>query len=153
MPLFGHAMKIRNKGLLAAAWFVLSVAYMTSVVVHIVEVGFSGGHFSVPMCLDNHILEDLPIPLAGVIASLFLCKHSIWPRIVLGLAAGGLIFVIWMMVSTTAHHKPYLLYGVVFIGCIWTLVTVSRQSEKTEQMHAEATSEPAPSAASEASDA
>lgn len=144
-------MKVQNKGLLAAAWFSLSVVYIVLITVHIVRDGFANGHFVLPTCLDNHILEDFPIPVAGLTASLFLGRDWIWPRVVLGLAAGGLIFVIFMMTSTTAHHKPHLLYALVFVGCVWTLATVIGKSGKDEQMHAEAAAT-APRAASEASD-
>ena len=125
-------MKMSNKGLLAAAWFALSIAYLVTIVAHLTRTAFSGDQFAVPMCLDNHLLEDFPIPVAGLIASLFLCRHPVWPRVVLGLASAGLLFVIWMMMSTTAHHKPYALFAVAFGGCVWTLITISRGSQKTE---------------------
>ncbi|MBM4094172.1 MAG: hypothetical protein FJ276_32915 [Planctomycetes bacterium] len=125
-------MKISNNGLLAATWFALSITYMVTIFVHTVRTAFAGGQFAVPLCLDNHLLEDLPIPVAGVVASFFLGRHSVWPRVVLGLASGGLIFVIWMMMSTTAHHKPYAVFAVAFGGCVWTLISVTRGSQETE---------------------
>lgn len=125
-------MKMRNKGLLAAAWFSLSVVYIVCTIVHIMRVGFSSGYFVVPACLVSHIVEGSPIPVACLTASLFLCRDWIWPRIVLGLAAGGLILVIFMMPPITAHHKPRLLYALVFAGCVWTLATVAGRSGKTE---------------------
>ncbi len=101
-------MKLSNQGLLAATWVVLSTVYIGSVLNHIVRLAFDDGQFVMPMCLGNHILEELPIPVAALIAALFLPSRRIWPRIILGLAAVGLILFICAVLFSTIHFKPYM---------------------------------------------
>lgn len=54
-------MKISNNGLLGAAWFILAIAYMATIINHLVRQAFVGGEFAVPSCLHNRqILRRLP---------------------------------------------------------------------------------------------
>ena len=124
-------MKVRNRGLLAATWFVLSTAYLVVAVDSIARNGICGN--PTPACMVTHIFEYFVIPVACIIASLFFYKDQLWSRIVLGTAAGGAIFSVLMVLSSTVHNKPYLLMAMIFVGCVWTLMTVTTRAEKTEQ--------------------
>ncbi len=128
---FGFKMKLRNRGLLAATWFVLSTAYLVVAVYSISRYGICGN--PTPTCMVSHIFEYFVIPGACIFASLFFYKDHLWSRIVLGAAAVGAAILVLMMLSSTIHNKPYFLMLMIFGGCVWTLMTVTSRAEKTEQ--------------------
>ena len=124
-------MKITNIGLLSATWVSISVAYLASVLAHVFHAGVSSDHGLTPGCIRSHIFEDLPIPVAAIFAALFLNRGWIWPRVILGLASGVVLFFLF---GTSIPLHPYPTNAGIIAVCVWTIFSVLRHRNWTEHV-------------------